>query len=106
MTRTDHLLVILAEEAGEVIYNVTKALRFGLDDIKPGGQKGEENRILIAKELAHLTATYEMLIAEKVLPMMQYRDLKQKKENVEKYFKYSESVDRLSKAEGEGETKP
>jgi hypothetical protein len=31
MNRTEHLLVCLAEECGEVIQSVGKALRFGLD---------------------------------------------------------------------------
>ena len=35
MNREEHLLTILSEECAEVIKDVSKALRFGLDDYPP-----------------------------------------------------------------------
>lgn len=45
MNATEHLLVCLAEECGEVAKECSKALRFGLDDqvtLNPYGPRGTE----------------------------------------------------------------
>jgi len=62
MTRSEHLLVILAEECNEVAQRVSKALRFGLEEIQPG--QGKTNAERISDELDDLMAVLEMLCDE------------------------------------------
>lgn len=59
MTETEHLLAVLAEEAGEVVQACGKALRFGLADGYPGTDR--TNASDIATEIAHLNAVADML---------------------------------------------
>jgi NTP pyrophosphatase (non-canonical NTP hydrolase) len=59
MNTTEHLLTCLGEECVEVAKEVSKALRFGLDDKKPGHP--ETNRERIALEFADALAIIEML---------------------------------------------
>lgn len=95
MTREEHLLVILAEECGEVIKEVAKALRFGLDDHKPGEK--ETNRENIELELNDMLGVVNMLVSGGSLNMNiksnLYQEAKQRK--VEKYLLYSENVGKL-----------
>ena len=53
---------ILAEEAGEIVQACNKALRFGLDDHRPGSS--QTNADDIALEVAHLNAVAAMLDLE------------------------------------------
>jgi NTP pyrophosphatase (non-canonical NTP hydrolase) len=59
MTETEHLLSVLAEEAGEIVQACGKALRFGLDDGYPGTER--TNAGDIATEIAHLKAVAGLL---------------------------------------------
>lgn len=65
MDRTDLLLTSLAEESVEVAQRVTKALRFGLDDIQPGQQKTNRERIM--EEVHDLRGVLRKLGEEGVL---------------------------------------
>lgn len=53
-------LAILAEEAGEIVQVVMKALRHGLDYRHP--DTGESNRAAIARELGDLEAIQALMI--------------------------------------------
>lgn len=88
MTRTEHLLVCLAEEAAEIQQAVAKALRFGLDDGYP--RTDRKNRNDIMREIADLIAVTEMLQEEKVLasPFVRFR-ISAKKAKVKKWLKYA-----------------
>lgn len=98
MNRTDHLLVILAEEANEVAHRVAKALRFGLQEVQEGQAKTNAERIV--DELTDMLAVMEMLAAEgpHILdptgPMTDER-IARKKERVEEYLLLSERLGRL-----------
>lgn len=59
MTDEQHLLVILAEEAAEVVQQASKAVRFGMDNVKPG--IGKRNRTLLVEELSDLVAVASLL---------------------------------------------
>ena len=61
MNRTEHLLTILGEECAEIAQRASKALRFGLDEVQPGKDLTNEQRIW--KEMSDLAAVAEMLIA-------------------------------------------
>lgn len=88
MVETEHLLVILAEECAEVQQQVTKALRFGLDDHEPG--KVETNRMRLRAELHDLTAAVEMLVESgSIAPIHLVGVIQAKKDKVRKFLDYS-----------------
>lgn len=59
MTRTEHLLCCLAEEAAEVAHRVSKALRFGLDETQEGQPLNNAQRI--GQEFNDMLAIIELL---------------------------------------------
>lgn len=59
MTRQELVLNQLAEECAEVAQRVSKALRFGLDEVQPGQSLTNAERIL--SELVDLRAVWLML---------------------------------------------
>lgn len=91
MNRTEHLLWISAEECSEVAQRASKAARFGLDEIQPGQDLDNRQRILY--EFADLCGVLEMLnegcrIEEVVKGLRSQID--KKKDKVEKFLAYSE----------------
>ncbi len=94
MTRTDHLLWILAEECNEVAQRVSKAARFGLQEIQPGQPFDNASRILI--ELWDLHAAVEMLISDGSLgDAIDRNAVNEKKRKIEKFLKYSKECGTL-----------
>lgn len=93
MTRKEHLLTILSEECAEVSKEVSKALRFGLDDIMPGQPLTNSTRI--TKEVADLMGILQMLYEEGLISRPMLYDLENKKIRVEEYLKYSKKVGTL-----------
>lgn len=96
MTRTEHLLVILSEECSEVAQRCSKALRFGLEEIQPGQDKTNAQRIM--DEINDLVATYQMLagpIVSPTLPLFRgtahewNSAIKAKQEKIEKFLDLS-----------------
>ena len=65
MTRDEHLLSCLAEECAEVAQRVSKALRFGLEEVQPGQPFTNAERIVY--ELIDLKAVVGMLEDPKLL---------------------------------------
>lgn len=66
MTRTEHLLTILAEECAEVAQRVSKAIRFGLTEVQPGQPLTNAKRI--EHEMLDLLAAWNMLAREGAFP--------------------------------------
>ena len=106
MNRQEHLLSIVAEECVEVAQRVSKALRFGIEEVQPGQDLTNRERILYefadlcgAMELAGDGAKIEDIIVH-LRPLIDA-----KKEKVEKFLRYSEQVGTLTseKPAGEGE---
>jgi NTP pyrophosphatase (non-canonical NTP hydrolase) len=62
MNRTEHLLTCLAEECAEVAQRVSKALRFGLDEVQSGQNFSNAERIVA--ELEDLAAVANILASE------------------------------------------
>jgi hypothetical protein len=62
MTRQEHLLTIIAEECAEVAQRCSKAIRFGLDEMQPGQDKTNAQRII--QEYLDLWAVMHMLTGE------------------------------------------
>lgn len=94
MTRKEHLLLIMSEECSEVSHRISKALRFGLDEIQPGQEFTNAERIM--RELGDLIAIYEMLrYDEKVLDKFNFEMVSLKREKVEKFLKLSQKLGTL-----------
>lgn len=94
MNRTDHLLDILAEECNEVALRVSKALRFGLDEIQPGQTLTNRQRIMA--EVNDLYAALKMLGDDGVIDPNPAPDAVQTKvAKVEAFLVYSAKCGRL-----------
>ncbi len=89
MTRTEHLLLILAEECGEVAHRASKAMRFGLDETQAGH---DTNADRLRSEMIDLLAVYDMLCKEGICDPVAHDDpgLLAKRTQVENYLEYSE----------------
>ena len=93
MNRSEHLLTILGEECAEIAQRASKALRFGLDEVQPGKDLTNEQRIW--KEMSDLAAVAEMLIALRGSGGLDRRDIEAKKEKVEEFLAYSKQCGTL-----------
>lgn len=63
MKKHDEIMLILQEECAEVTQAVSKCLRFGVDNFKPGDQKiYKTNREHLAEELGDLQAMIDLCI--------------------------------------------
>jgi NTP pyrophosphatase (non-canonical NTP hydrolase) len=94
MTRKEHLLLIAMEECNEVAHRISKALRFTLDEVQPGQDLNNAQRI--HQEFNDLMAVMQMLVTEfpDMNPGSDLTDvqtmIEAKKAKIEKFLKYSE----------------
>jgi len=96
MTRSDHLLVILAEECAEVAQRVSKALRFGLQEVQEGQELTNAERI--TQELNDFHAAYAMLCEDGTIPIIDLAASDAKRLKVEKFLDYSKRMGRLTQS--------
>lgn len=89
MTRTEHLLVILAEECAEVAQRAIKAARFGLQEVQPDQELTNLQRLVY--ELNDLAAMADMLEPS----WMDSEAINTKILKVEHYLEYSASCGTL-----------
>lgn len=95
MLLQEHLLVIAAEECNEVAHRISKALRFGLRDIPPGGTK--TNAELIVEEFSQLYATINRLHDENMIPLVyDPKEFSNKLKNIDHFLNYSRQVGTLT----------
>lgn len=104
MTRTEHLLFILAEECTEVAQRCSKAARFTLDERQAENKMATEltreskysNGERISLELTDIIAVAEMLLEEGSIAVFNHPSLKhEKKIRVEEFLGYSKKVGTL-----------
>lgn len=89
MTNTEHLLTCLLEECSEVSKNISKALRFGLQDSDPNGAP-IVNAKTISLELTDLIGVAEMCLDKGIIPPYDNPIGKQQKKlKVKKYMQYA-----------------
>jgi hypothetical protein len=84
VTREEHLGVIGMEECNEVAQRISKALRFGRDQVQPG--QSETNRERVHAEFTDLCATLDMLDFS-IVP--DARRMAEKRAKVETFLAYS-----------------
>lgn len=87
MNRLEHLLWVLAEECAEVAQRASKAARFGMDEVQPGQELTNEERLW--QEMNDLCATGEMLITLRGQGGLNRSAVDAKKAKVEKFLLYS-----------------
>jgi len=99
MTEVEHLLTVLSEECAEVAQRVSKALRFGLEEVQPGQFATNAERIV--EELADLWAVTTLLEREGVFKA--HGDLfldmaERKKLKVSQFMEYAKECGTIQKA--------
>ena len=96
MTRTEHLLTVLAEECCEVAQRATKALRFGAGEVQPGQYFTNASRI--ALEVDDLLATLELLREEDALGLRRpdRSNIDEKTRKIERFLDYSRECGTLT----------
>ena len=95
MTRTEHLLWILAEECAEVAQRASKAARFGLSEVQEGQKLTNKQRI--TQEIEDLIGVIFLMESENIIPFYQEIGVADKQRKIEKYLKYSATVGTLDK---------
>ena len=91
LNREQMLLIIAAEECNEVAQRISKALRFGLEEVQAGQALTNAERINY--EMNDLLCTFNMMFTENILPLPRKEDQPAKKEKIEEYFKLSQKLD-------------
>lgn len=94
MTRSEYLLTLLQEEAGEIIQVASKAKRFGFDDSAPGVEHPTNSEALTL-EIGDLLTVVDMLIEEGHIEAVPIDHHAAKRRRIEKYMRYSEALGRL-----------
>ena len=105
MNVTEHLLTKIAQECAEVAQRCSKAIEFGLNEIQPGQELDNAQRII--GEMNDLRAVIEMAEEHGILPIfVREREndaFEAKKAKVVKFMSYSREmgmlIDKLSDIE-------
>lgn len=98
MNRKEHLITILGEECVETSQRASKALRFGTDEVQPGQDKTNVERVV--HEFNDIVAMMEMLQKEGIVSEIFDRTaIANKKEQVEKFLKYSSDLGTLQEGD-------
>lgn len=105
MNKKEYLLTCLAEEAGEIQQAVSKALRFGLDDVHPCGTQNNHDKL--NAEIADLAAIAQMLADEGFVKRIPYNEILElfdkKRAKVQKYMEISHELGCLQASDSKEE---
>ena len=97
MNRVNYLLECASEECAEVIQRISKALRFGLNEIQPGQELTNAQRL--EYELHDLYAIIDLIAQEGIISKyINDEAIDAKQEKVEKYYNYSKELGVVSES--------
>lgn len=98
MNDQEHIMTCLSEECLEVSKDISKALRFGLDDRNVLNPTGPTNRERIVDELNDLMGVIPLAVEAGILPQNWRNAEKQldKQTKVKKFMGYAREVGALS----------
>ena len=96
MTRLEHLLIIFAEECGEMQKEIFKALRFGIDEQRDLPTSNYER---IQAEFNDFEGVRELLKREGYPLVPEINAIFRKMDKVETYLRYSEECGTLDSTE-------
>lgn len=99
MKNWEHFLTITAEEAGEIIKEAAKCLRFGVNDTNPQEPQGRNNGEKLGWEIDDLTAVAELLRKEMIIPPADPTRIEQKKIRIMRWLEYSRKKGRVDEGE-------
>lgn len=94
MNATEYLLSCLIEECAEVIQRATKAQRFGVNEVQPGQDQNNIDRL--SDELADLEGTIQLLQDEGVNLCRLPDAVEAKKKKVREFMEYSRAQGTLT----------
>jgi NTP pyrophosphatase (non-canonical NTP hydrolase) len=77
MNKNDEIMFILQEECAEVTQAISKCLRFGIDNYKPG--KPKTNREHLAEEIGDLIAMIELCYDNDIVDILQVKEAQHRK---------------------------
>jgi NTP pyrophosphatase (non-canonical NTP hydrolase) len=77
MNKNDEIMFILQEECAEVTQAISKCLRFGIDNYKPG--KPKTNREHLAEEIGDLIAMIELCYDNDIVDPLQVKEAQHRK---------------------------
>lgn len=97
MRRLEYLLLCLEEELLETAHRVSKAIRFGLDEVQPGQDKTNGERII--EELEEVIEVYSMIKFQENAEYIPFPsnililgNRQDKRDRLEKYMKFSQEL--------------
>lgn len=94
MTRQQHALLKLAEEASEVAERALKAMQFGLDEVEPG--QPLSNRERLEYEIRDVMSVTVLLVRLKMVATVEFSSMEEhvraKLEKIERYYQLSQSL--------------
>ena len=94
MNKQEHLLMVVSEEAGEITQEISKILRFGLDNYNPY-EPNKTNEDTLLTEYYQLVAMMEHLQDIGTLKTLSEERIKEiKKSKIEKVYFYMEESKR------------
>lgn len=88
MTRLEHLLTILTEECNETGQRVSKAIRFGMQEVQEGQLLTNAERVIY--EFNDIVAVMELLLNDGDIKLLFDREaIVAKKQKIVKYMEYA-----------------
>lgn len=89
MNRLQYLLSKVSEECAETAQRAHKAALFGINDIQPGVEKGD-NATRLIEEFSHIVAYMQLLKIEGYIPeTINWEEVDKKKKELEYWYQFS-----------------
>jgi len=95
LNKEEYLLICMMEECAEITKELSKTLRFGVNDWNPHDPTKKPNMQKIQEEVTDLLGTIEAINETKFFTVVLNENTTAKKIKLEKYMKYARERGRL-----------